>query len=70
VKGRDAGLLAQIEEDVLSDRSLADALRKCIMLGGRAGSAELRQWATQELKGYPDKEEVPDFLTVAAPILA
>lgn len=38
------------------------------MLGGKAGSMELRQWATQELKGYEPGDEVPEFRTVAAPI--
>lgn len=63
------GLLTELEDDVLSGRPLADALRKCIMLGGRAGSTELRQWATRELKGYEPGDSVPEFRTVAAPIL-
>ena len=63
-------LVEQIEQDALdSSASLADALRKCIALGGRAGSAELRDWATRELHGYEGLPEVPDYRTVAAPIV-
>jgi hypothetical protein len=64
----DAGLLAEIETDVLSDRPLADALRKCVVLGGKAGSVELRDWATRELRGYRGEDDVPSYRTVAAPV--
>jgi hypothetical protein len=59
-------LLKEIEDDVLSERSLAGALRKCIVLGGRAGSVALRDWANQELRGYGNDDEVPDYRTVGA----
>lgn len=35
-------LLAEIERDLLEGKPLADLLRKCIMLGGRSGSQDLR----------------------------
>ncbi|MGH2703434.1 MAG: hypothetical protein ACRDJ2_16895 [Actinomycetota bacterium] len=39
-------LLDQIEQDALnSDVNLADVLRKCIALGGHAGSEGVRAWA-------------------------
>lgn len=66
----DATLLGEIESDVLSGRPLADALRKCIVLGGRAGSESLREWATRELRGYESDVEVPAFRTVGARICA
>ena len=47
---------------------MAGALRKCVALGGQAGSSELRDWATQELRGYPPDAELPEFRTVPAPI--
>jgi hypothetical protein len=63
-------LIEQIEEDALdSNRSVADALRKCIALGGRAGSEELRAWASQELQGYLKLEDVPEYRIIAAPIV-
>jgi hypothetical protein len=47
------GLLSQIEEGALDSRvPLVDVLRKCVALGGQAGSAELRDWARRELDGY------------------
>ncbi|MXW76581.1 MAG: hypothetical protein F4Z58_11195 [Acidimicrobiaceae bacterium] len=63
-------LLEEIEHDVLTSQPLADTLRKCVVLGGRAGSVELREWATRELRGYHSKDDVPDYRTVGAPILA
>lgn len=63
-------LLEQIEHDVLTAQPLADALRKCVVLGGKAGSIELREWATRELRGYDSKDGAPDYRTVGAPILA
>lgn len=65
-------LLAEIEADVLSDRPLADALRKCVVLGGKAGSVELREWATRELRGYEGvpEDDLPPYRVVAAVILA
>ncbi|MEU0114771.1 hypothetical protein ABZ137_13855 [Streptomyces bobili] len=61
------GLLAEIQRDVLDEnKSLASALRKCIVLGGEANSAPLREWATKELRGYDGTDELPDFRVVAA----
>ncbi|TFD46896.1 hypothetical protein E3T55_16090 [Cryobacterium frigoriphilum] len=47
-------LLSEIERDLLDNASLADVLRKLIILGGRSGSSELRDWASHELRGYAD----------------
>ncbi len=63
-------LLEQIERDVLTSQPLADTLRKCVVLGGKAGSIELREWATRELRGYDSKDDAPDYRTVGAAILA
>ena len=63
-------LLEQIEHDVLTSQPLADTLRKCVLLGGKAGSVELREWATRELRGYDTKDDAPAYRTVGAPILA
>ena len=41
---KDQGLLREIERDLLDGKPLADLLRKCVVLGGRAGSPELREW--------------------------
>jgi hypothetical protein len=67
---RDTKLLEQIQEAALDqDASVADALRRCIVLGGQSGSAALRDWAGQELEGYQGDVAVPDYRTVVAPIL-
>ena len=60
VARRDSDLLAEIERDVLDEsKSVAAALRKCLALGGQAKSAELRDWASRELHGYPDEAAAP-----------
>jgi len=38
------------------------------MLGGRAGSAELRTWASRELNGYGPGDELPEWRVAAAAI--
>lgn len=63
-------LLEQIEEDALdSNKSVADALRKCIILGGRSTNDDLRTWASQELRGYDKLDDVPEYRIIAAPIV-
>jgi hypothetical protein len=64
-------LLAQIERDVLDEsKPLKSALHKCVLLGGRAGSVDLRDWATRELHGYHGSEDaLPDYRRVPAPLL-
>lgn len=63
-------MIAQIERDVLDDTvSLAGALRKCVILGGKAGSAPLRDWATRELHGYIGENDLPDYRVIRAPLM-
>jgi hypothetical protein len=70
MRSRDNSLLAQIEAAALDEEhSVAGALRKCVALGGQAGSSELRDWATKELRGYDNDDELPEYRIVAAPIL-
>jgi hypothetical protein len=68
VAGRKESLLAQIEHDVLNGAPLADTLRKCVMLGGHAGSAAMTDWANQELTGYDSAESLPDYRRINAPL--
>lgn len=61
-KDRVSRLLDEIEQaSADTSISLADALRKCVILGGRAGSTQLRDWATRELKGYDTPDELPEY---------
>jgi hypothetical protein len=70
VARRDSDLLAEIERDVLDEsKSVATALRKCLALGGQAKSAELRDWASRELHGYPDEVPLPDYRKIRTPLL-
>ena len=69
VARRDSDLLAEIERDVLDEsKSVAAALRKCLALGGRVRSAALRDWASHELHGYPDKVSLPDYRKIRTPL--
>jgi hypothetical protein len=64
------GLLEQIEQGTLDSKMpLADVLRRCVALGGRAGSEQLRDWARRELDGYGDgQQELPPYRIVRAAI--
>jgi len=63
-------LLREIERGAHNPRSaLAPLLRRCITLGGVTGSESLREWATSELMGYSDGDELPDYRRAAAPLV-
>jgi AbiTii-like protein len=50
---REDPLITLIERGALDETvSLASTLRKCVSLGGKSRSEELRDWATRELKGF------------------
>jgi hypothetical protein len=64
------GLLAQISEDVADHAvPLSSLLQKCIVLGGQAGSQNMRDWARQELHGYAGADTVPDYRHVPAAVM-
>jgi hypothetical protein len=42
------------------------ALRHCLSLGSRAGSAALRDWASKELEGYEPDDELPAYRVLPA----
>lgn len=60
-------LLGEIErEAVRANADLPTLLRKCISLGGISGSVALREWATRELKGYGEDDDLPPYRTIPA----
>ena len=64
-----ANLLEEIEQGALDPTSdLPSLLRSCITLGGRTGSERLRTWATLELKGYNEGDELPPYRYITAPL--
>ncbi len=66
---REDTLIAQIEQEALDDEaSLAGALRKCVVLGGKSGSEPLRDWATRELQGYYGEDALPGYRELPAQI--
>jgi len=65
------GLLAQIEAGVADHTAaLSSLLQTCIVLGGQAGSEEMRDWARQELHGYAGADTVPDYRHIPAAVMA
>ena len=68
---RSSSLLDQIESGAHNSRTdLVDLLRKCITLGGQAGSGALRDWARRELDGYRGTdEELPAYRYITAPLV-
>ncbi|TCC35248.1 hypothetical protein E0H75_41410 [Kribbella capetownensis] len=64
-------LLAQIEAGVLdSSVPLSSLLQNVIVLGGKAGSEKMREWARHELNGYLDGIDVPRYRQLAVPVFA
>jgi hypothetical protein len=63
VSGRDGNLLAEVQRDALDGNvPLADTLRKLVALGGQAGSVQLPEWASRELRGYASTDaELPHY---------
>ena len=64
----DRTLLDEIEDDALKGRAVADTLRKIVILGGRARSESLRDWASLELKGYQTADQLPSYRRLHAPV--
>jgi hypothetical protein len=63
-------LIFEIERDAIDHTvPVATALRRCVVLGGRSGSEALRDWATRELEGYLDQDEVPKYRAILAPLM-
>lgn len=64
-------LLRDIQSGALdSSSSVSDLLRKCVALGGAAGSRDLVVWASLELNGFKgNKAELPSYRKVAAPLV-
>lgn len=60
--------MGQIERDLLGEKPLDSILRKLILLGGNAGSPELRAWASLELRGYGKDDELPSYRKITAPL--
>lgn len=61
-----ADTLLRSLREVLLDESqpLAGLLRKCLLLGAETGSDSLREWARNELNGYGDTDQVPEYRNV------
>jgi hypothetical protein len=70
VPRRDQSLLAEIERGGLDARvSLVTTLNKCIALGGQTRNAELRDWASRELHGYRNDNEIPEYRIIHTPLM-
>lgn len=60
-------LLHSLRDHVLDESaSLAGLLRTCLMLSADTGSSMLRAWASSELNGYRDDQEVPAYRKISA----
>lgn len=53
-----------------SSPSLEDALFKAQVLAHRFGEQEMKQWVSNELKGYPDREHLPSYRVVPVTVMA
>ncbi|MEV5002832.1 hypothetical protein [Nocardioides sp. LML1-1-1.1] len=64
----DLDLLGAVEADIVADAPIAPTLRRVILLGGRAGSSPLRDWAARELNGYDDLADLPRYRRIPSAI--
>ncbi|MGW4100831.1 AbiTii domain-containing protein [Mycobacterium sp. NPDC004974] len=65
----DGDILKDLRDQVLDDdQPIAGLLRKCLALGALTDSDELRTWANNELKGYPDDAPLPPYRSITAPL--
>lgn len=60
-------LVSQIEESAI-DGDIIRSLRLCLKLGGEYSNSNLRRWALQELEGYSNQEDLPDYRYIYAPL--
>jgi hypothetical protein len=58
--------------EILSSTSpnLENALFKAQVLAHRLGEQEMKQWVSNELKGYPDKEALPNYRILYVTVMA
>jgi hypothetical protein len=62
-------LIRQLREDAVdSSKSLADVLRRAIVLASLLRNDELKRWAKRELDGYTDGDQVPEYRRAPAQI--
>lgn len=55
-------LLREIQDAAIdSNTELAVLLRKCKVLAARLGNPEFKQWVDNELSGYDDADNLPDY---------
>jgi len=55
-------LLREIQNAAIDSKiSLANLLRKCKVLSSRLGNTEFKTWIENELNGYKDLENLPDY---------
>ena len=68
VSTNEGNLINEVQRDALNRQvPLADTLRKLVALGWQAGSSELREWASLELRGYLGSPvELPEYRKPAA----
>ncbi|MGE3907340.1 MAG: hypothetical protein AB7F36_15420, partial [Reyranellaceae bacterium] len=52
---------AIIEDATLSRGSVADLLRRCLVLAYKLNNSSLKEWVENELNGYPNADGLPDY---------
>ena len=66
----DADILKKLRDQVLDEsETLSGLLRKTLAVGVATGSEELRTWANNELRGYPDLAPVPEYRQIFVGLL-
>lgn len=62
-------LLDRMKQGITDRAPTSELLRQCVLLGGEAGSASLRDWARRELDGYLGVDELPSYRRISGVLM-
>ena len=66
-----SSLVEELQRDALDSKvSVSDLLRKSLVIATKLNLREFKTWVEQELNGYADTRQVPDYRTVRGRIVA
>jgi hypothetical protein len=61
------GIISQIQQDILNSATPLNAIMlKAKVLAYKLGNDEFKQWAKNELDGYENSKDLPDYRIIQA----
>jgi hypothetical protein len=66
-----SSLVEELQRDVLDSKiSASDLLRKSLVIATKLNLGEFRTWVEQELSGYADTKQIPEYRRIVGRIMA